>query len=255
MRNPSTARRRLLARLAGLAVLAMATAACEASLDLDVTVARGGSGVVAVTLGTDAVLAAELESAGIDPLADVAATGVGLRSAGWQVEEVGADGGARAVVLRRPFRDPDELEVLAADLASALDAPELVLFEGLTLTRPGDGEVSIAGVAAIEPGPELTAATGWTDDEAIARLAEVLDYRVRVALPGPVVTSSGQPELDADGAETLVSWVVPAGERVQIAAVATEPSDPLPFLLAGGFLAAVLGAVVVRRVDRRRRAP
>lgn len=239
-----------------LLLLAVLAAGCQARLALDVTVDADGAGTLAVTLAADAALAEQARALGADPLGDLAATGERLTAAGWQVADVGGDGGGRAVTLSARFAGPAEFAQVAGDLADALAAPEVVLLEDLRLAVDED-VVRLEGTAGMVPAAGI-AEHGLEPAEAVDLLAaeRPLVYEVTVSLAGELLASSAPGATPGDRAGTPLRWEVQPGQRVALLAVAERPRAPLGWLLlpAAGGLALLAGAVLAVRRRRRRRA-
>lgn len=212
MRRRSGHLRRLL--VAAAAVLALA--GCELRADLGVVVDRDGGGTLTLALTADAELVARAEEGGVDPLAEVA--DVAAAAPGWSGSTADLDGGGRRVVLRSAFEDAEELAALTGDLAEALAAPELAVLEPFRVELTDD-TVTVVGGAGLVPGDAVTE-LGLSPAAAVEALAEAVDYRVAVTLPGAVLETTATTSA-ADG-EPLV-WQVPAGERVEVRAVGERP--------------------------------
>jgi len=187
-------------------------AGCRLDAGVAISVDRDGAGTVALQLVADPELAARAEEAGVDPFAPLTE----VQAPGWTVTAEDRDDGGRTVVARARFDDPDELASLTADLAAAVNAPEAQLLEPFAVDLTSD-TVTVSGGAALVP-TAVVAELGLTPEEALALLADSVDYRVRVSLPGEVVEApAGSIE------ERTVTWQVQPGERVTVQVVAERP--------------------------------
>ena len=232
-------------RVLAATVLAVLLSACQLRVGVDIAVERDGAGELAVTVGADDELLARARAAGADPLAALAEEGRRLAADGWRVTTT-----ARDVRLAADFSGPAEFEVLAADLAEALAAPEVRVLEPFTLELTGD-RVTLRGAAGLRP-TEALAELGVAPEEAVRLAAAdgMIDYEVRVRLPGEVLeTTATRRERD------LLVWDIAPGERHEVLAVGTLPRWP-PLVAAGGLLALVgcgVAAVALRRRRSRER--
>lgn len=229
-----------------LVALALSSTACQLRLDVSVDVNRQGGGTLAVTLGADPELVAAAAEAGVDPLENLAQTGRSLSGDGWQVSQRAADDG-RTVSLRREFADPDEFNAIAAQLAAALAADEVVLLEPFTLTLTED-QVAIAGGAGAKP-RRAVRDYGLTRRSAVelVKSEDALDYTVTVTLPGETLSTTA-----TDAEATPLVWQVPVGEQVAVAAESTRPGPPILRAVIGALGGALLAAALLWLWSRRR---
>lgn len=226
------------------AVLALLCAGCQLDLQLDVAVDADGAGEVAISVAADADLLERARQADVDPLADLAAAGASLESAGWRLTER-RDGGGAQVRLSAPFSGAVEFNTLVTDLARTLDAPEVTLLEGLRL-EVTEEEISVTGAAGLVPTP-VVAELGLTPARAVELADEAVSYRVAVTLPAEVIASTA----DRGDGSALV-WQVPAGERVEITAVGVRPSPPVWPLVLGAVGGTLVAALLLHRLRARR---
>lgn len=238
-------RGRRAARLAAIALLATITAGCRLDASVGVSLEADGSGVFEVILAADPALVAQAAAAGADPLASLADAVRGLP--GWEVATGETDGGRRTA-LRAEFSGPAGFARLTDQFESALGAPELDVLGPLRLEVIGD-RLRVRGSAALIPTPQVSE-LGMSERQAVAALAETVRYEVRVRMPGAVLDSNAD---EQDGGE--LRWVVPAGRTVEFQADGERPRSPLPLLVAGGVLAALVTAWVLRRSPRPVPAP
>lgn len=232
---------RALRRAGVLLLCAVVLAGCRLDAAVSLVVDRDGAGSLALRLVADQELVARADAAGVDPFAPLRE----LQVPGWSVADGDRDDGGREVTLRARFDDPDELAALSADLAAALDAPEARLLEPFAVELTSD-TVAVSGGAGLVP-TDVVAELGLTPDAAVAALADSVDYRVRVSLPGEVLEAPG-----GRVEEREVTWQVPAGEQVAVAAVSQRPPPwwLWPAVVAGALL--VVAALVLWRWRRRR---
>jgi len=227
---------------------ALLLAGCQLRVGINVDIEANGAGRLRVGVAGDRALLRRAAEAGADPLADVAEAGRRLAPDGWVTTDQTAGDGSRRVAIAVDFTDPAELESLTADLAGALDAEEVRLLEPLQLTV--DDEIRVAGGAGLVP-TRAVADYGLTRQRAVRLLRDsrALNYRVRLRLPGEVV-SSNAPSRE----ESTLTWTVAAGESVRIAAVGTRPRTLWRVLAAGavgGLLALALLSLLLWRRRRR----
>lgn len=236
----SAPRRRRRAVLVVLAALLVS--GCQARLAIELVVDRDGGGVLAVSLGADAELLAQAEAADADPLGDLAAAGAGLADDGWRVDDTIRDDG-RTVRLATGFSSPEELGVLADDLADALAAPEVVPLEDLRVSVEDD-VLRLSGVAGLVPTEEVTD-LGLQPDQAVELLRDTgaIVYELTATLPGEML------ETNADGDGQTVTWRIRPGERMALVAVAQRPGGDwwLLTLAGAGGGALVLGLLALLR--------
>jgi hypothetical protein len=226
-----------------VAVVGLLAAGCRMTAGVDLDVERDGGGQLAVRLAADAELLARAAQAGARPLDDLERVGRRLTGDGWVTMAAPAEGGGRSVTLSTRFDNPAELETLTSELAAALAAPELRALEPLRLGLTHD-RVIVDGRAGLVVGAAV-AEHGLTPQEAEALLAEAVDYRVTVTLPGEVL------ETNAAGRDgRTLTWPVPLGEEVVIRAVARRPRSTVLIAVAVGAplaAAAILGLLLLRR--------
>lgn len=245
----ASGRVRLLLRAAVAVVAVVFLAGCQARLDLSIALEGDGSGTLTIALGADPELREQTAQAGADPLDALARAGDDLVADGWAISDVVRPDGARRVRLRAPFADPEAFAVLAEDLQTALDAPEVTLVDDLAVIVDDD-VVGLRGQASLVPTEAITEA-GLQPDQAVAVLrdTEALRYTVGVTLPGEVRSASGV----VDDEARTVTWEIRPGEMVALDAVAERPGLPLALQVAFGAAGAVvvlLAALLVRRLLR-----
>lgn len=217
---------------AGLAaaVLAVLAAGCQLHAVVDLELQEGGGGRLAVTVEADDELAARAADQPIDPLDQLAGVGRGLPPT-WDTDARPTDDGGRAVTLAVRFDDPGELERVSAELADALAAPELDPLDGFRVAVDRE-EVRVTGGAGLEPTDEV-GDLGLDSPAAVARLSDTVDYRIRVRMPGEVVEANAHEREDG-----TLTWRVPAGDSVDLRAVAARPARPwLRSVVAAGAVA------------------
>ena len=210
-------------RLLGLAVVAMALAACRLDVDVSTTVNPDGTGEVVVVGAVDKDVVDRVPGlAGSLVLGDATA-------AGWVAEgPTATEAGGLTVTLRHPFATVQE----AANLINSLGSP----FANIVFERSAsDEEVAVAMTGTLTlPGgtwdafgdQALITAAGGTPfaaqlDESGASPADSMSVELSVRLPGDVEQSNGDTR---DGA---VVWSAPLdGSSIDVSARSV--------LLAGG---------------------
>jgi hypothetical protein len=233
-------------------VLATLLAGCRLDLAVDIAVGADGAGTLAVTVGADEALLAAAQEQGADPLAVLARDGARLAADGWRTEEAPRPGGGREVRLSAAFADAAEFERLAAELAAALDAPEVTLLEDLRL-RVGADELVLEGGAGLVLTDAVRAA-GLSPAEAVQRLDEedAVGYTVRLDVLGEVLETTAP-----DASSLPLTWELAPGERRDLHTVVAPPA-PWPAapvaLAAAGALVAGLAVWAWARARRRRSA-
>lgn len=228
------------ARLGAVALLVASTAGCRLDASVGVSLEADGSGTFEVILAADPALMAQAAAAGADPLASLAGAVGGLPE--WEVATGETDEGRRTV-LRADFSGPADFARLTDQFEAALGAPELDVLGPLRLEL-GDDRLRVRGSAALIPTPRVRE-LGMTEQQAVAVLAQAVRYEVRVRMPGAVLDSNAD---EQDGG--ALRWVVPAGRTVEFQADGERPRSPLPPLVGGGLLAALVTAWVLRRLSR-----
>jgi hypothetical protein len=239
-------------------VLALLASGCQVTLSAGIDVRADGSGTVRAGVGFDDEALAEIGDLGSAFRAD------DLRAAGWEV--VGPakeDDGLTWLRASRPFDDPDEAAVVAAQL-SGPDGP----FRDFKVTRERSlfrTRTTFTGVADLTAGlaglndADLQAALGdfdlGLDVEGLKRrfgdaLGEKVRVEVSAKLPG---------KLEADTATVdhgRAVWTPAPGQRVDLVARGDlRRLGPLVYGSLALVLAALgLAAVVLRARQRRRLA-
>jgi hypothetical protein len=217
--------------LLAVTLLLLATA-CELRADVGVRIDRDGAGELAVSLALDEELAAAAAEAGLDPFDPVVAAAG--ETGAWRVERVPS-----GVTLTTDFATPEELTERSATLAQGLAAAELEPLEPFAVTI-AEGRVTVQGAAGLMPTRAVTE-LGVGPERALEVLAESVDYEVRFALPGEIVEASPGAVIT----EQTVSWRVPAGQRLELLAVARRPPRVSSWTWwAAGASALLLAAVV-----------
>jgi hypothetical protein len=232
-----------------LCVLALGLAGCQLRAEVDVALDRAGGGLLSVVVGADQELLAKATEAGVDPLEVLTRQRRALADAGWEVSTQQRDGGGRQVRLSAEFDGPDELEILTAELANALAAPEVRPLEPFTVVVTDD-QIMLSGAGGIEFTPATTA-LGIDPADATRRLQlqDAVVYEVRVRLPGELISASG-----TERTPGVVVWEIRPGERVDIRAVSERPGRPLLEMVLAATVAVIASSVAVIAVKRRARA-
>jgi hypothetical protein len=243
------ARRRVVARVVGLVVLAGLVGACQVDVRIDVAVAGDESGEIA--------LAVELDEAAADEVPDLAdALDVGdLRRAGWEVSIVdrsGEPGGGAIVEAVRPFGSLEEAAAVAEELTGA-DGPLTLAFDrrqGVDVTAfsvVGDLDLTQGLAAFSDVGLRDVlggAGLGVDEEELERRAGRPLDQAVRIRLdadlPGRAVDGSGP-------AEARLGTATPVEFRSEV-----RHDERIAWAAAAGAAAALLGLVLAVRVGRGR---
>lgn len=233
-------------------LLAALAGGCRLDVALDVAVDRNGGGTVTVVVGADPAALAAADTAGVDPLARLATQARERGDGRWQVSERNRDDGGREVRLQVTAADPDALRQVTVQLTRTLNGPELRVLDPLAVSVTDD-QIRIDGGAALLVGDAATDTAGRSPEEATALLAEVVEYEIRVRLPGPLIDSNADRVEGTEDAPVLV-WAVPAGQEQRLRAVAQRPTAPWPVLAgaaAAGALVALLLVVARRQVRGR----
>lgn len=232
-------------RLLAVALLAALTAGCRLNATVAVSLEADGSGTFEVSLVADRALVARAAAAGADPLASLVEDMSGLP--GWEVTTNQTEKGRRTV-LRAAFAGAADFARLTDQFEAALGAPELDVLGPLRLEL-GDDRLRVRGSAALIPTAQVRE-LGMSERQAVDTLADAVRYEVRVRMPGEVLDSNAD---EQDGGE--LRWIVPAGETVEFQADGARPGSPLPLLVGGGVLAALVTAWALRRSPRPVPAP
>jgi len=123
-----------------LAAVAVLTG-CQATIGVDATVRRDGTGTVVAT--------ATLDKAAVDASGDLNVRAGDLAPTGWTVVERGGPGGGRVVVARRPFRGVADFTKAMGELGPP--------FRGFTMTRSRSlfrTKTAVAGAVDLRKGIE-----------------------------------------------------------------------------------------------------
>jgi hypothetical protein len=211
-----------------LLVLAAAVllGACQLELDVNVEVARDGSGTIEVVTALDDEA---VERIGGDLGALLALDD--LRASGWTVDGPTREGDGRTRVrVRRAFDDPEEAAAAFAEL-SGEDGPfqDLAVGRDRSLTRERwtfAGRIDLGSDIEVR-GAELDEQIAALEDQLGGSLSRVVQVRVRVRLPGDVTSNAttkadngavwqvafgGDPiDLEASGSERRTEIVVIGG--------------------------------------------
>lgn len=238
-----------------VALLALATSACQVTIAAGVDVGRDGSGRVTAGVGLDAGALEE-----VDDLATALRVD-DLRQAGWQVDPPRREGdGLTWVRAAKPFADPEEAAAVLGEL-SGPDGPfrDLRLVRTRSLTRSETtftGTVDLSGGLAGLSDPELAETLAdvdlGLDLEGLRRrfgddLAEAVEVRFTAGLPGDLTTNA--PGRDGDRA----LWTPEPGQTVELEASSEAfRIDPV-IPIAAGAVVVVMAGLVVLGVRRRRR--
>lgn len=245
---PVVARRRRARRGLALALVALATSACQIRVGTDITVTEEGSGRMALTVALDEELARSLAADGFDPFA-----GLEDLPDGWSLDRSDPDGG-QAATVSADFRDPAGLAARVAQLRDGVDDEDPLLLDDVELTVAADGRATFRGRAGFRP-PSSTGLEGVgvvVDGEDLQALLaergdEVLRVDLRVSMPGPVVDGDAD-ELDGRTA----TWHLPVTELVEVHASSDPPTDRTWWWVGGAaVLGLALGYVLVGLFRRR----
>jgi hypothetical protein len=254
---------------AALALAVALLAGCGATVNLRVSVARSGSGSVALVVSFPAATAAQLEDlkAGL-PLAD-------LRASGWVVEgpRPGPEG-STVVSASHTFSNLAQVPALVADVAGSgpersrpfrLSVSEL---RGLLQDHYlASGTVDLRCWLSCFDDPRLAASVGYPlglSPAEVHRLfgpnpSDELTFGFEVLLPGTVTSSDASGHASGDAGRNDLVWSPVLGKTTTIFASSktenTAVVDELGAAVAAGALIVVVTAVSVlwRRRRRRRR--
>lgn len=237
------------ARLLLVALAVLLTTACQLRLEVGVEVNRNGGGTLSVAVGADAELLDRAAQADIDPLDGLVQSARGLRADGWRVSDRSRDG-SRTVTLTREFDDSAEFNAVAAGLAQALAADEVVLLEPFTM-EVTEHRIAVEGAAGAQP-RRAVRDYGLTRPAAVQLISQedALDYTVTLALPGETLSTTA----DDPDARPLV-WRIPVGEQVAIGAESTRPRPPVVRAVVGALGGALVAGGLLWLWSRRRPRP
>ena len=245
----------LRAILAGLLVLLLA--ACRIDTNVAVTVRDDGSGTVAVTVRFDADAATRV--------LDLAATlrTNDLVTAGWRVNGPDARDGGVTYTASKPFRSPDELAGVLAEITGPtgvfrdVQLARTRSFAKVTWTFTATADLS-KGLAAFSD-TQLVGALGGKplgrdqvalEAELGAPLTSLLHAELAVTMPAAVAANT--PTIDGDTA----TWVFQVGDAAPHelhAASIARARQPLVWAYIAAAAAFVLVVVVGINAVRRRR--
>ena len=224
-----------------LPVLALVLAACQLQVDVNVTVAKDGSGTVEAVVTLDDAAVANV---GGDLSKALALDG--LRAEGWTIEGPTRQADGHTVVrVRHRFAEPAGAATVFAQL-SGKGGP----FQGFAVTRRasltrttgGRSPVGWTSSAAPEPGaPPATRTWPSCPTGSGTSLQRIVQVRVRVLLPGQVTSNA------TTKATNGASWQLAfGGQPLHLQAHGTE-RHATPYVLAGlGLRCWSLGAARLR---------
>ncbi|MEX1176971.1 MAG: hypothetical protein WEB09_00785 [Nitriliruptor sp.] len=240
---------RCLRPIVAVALLTLALTGCRLGVRAEVSVARDGSGSIAMAATLDRALLDELDELDVDPTAELTAAAVSATE--WQVARATGEDGSLTITLERDADGPDELTAALRELTDGLAETDPALAIDLDL------DVDDAGAAQVEGTVELRTPIGpgvVTDDAAAAELedlaADTIDAELVITLPGPITTA----DADTVDGRTAV-WQVEPGAPVAVTAGADAPTgltDQQLAAIAGGVLLVVVAAGLVAVALRRR---
>jgi len=252
--KPATRRRPARASFAlacGLA-LTVVLSACQANVNIGVTVNEDGSGLVEVALfldaeATDKLLDLGLESSGL-PLTDLA-------ESGWTLERpVQGKDGSTSISASKPFGRPEQFTEVMADLTG----PDRIA-NGFVLVRAKTfGNVEYSVIGELDPTGGLVSLGDPELEEALGvPLSDLLNHYevsendavvvLNVLLPGVSGGASGSGIVTSQDGLTTGNWIVPlsTGSPTQIS-VKSRVSNTTPLVLRGvAIVAGVLAGIAV----------
>lgn len=204
------------------ALLVAATAACQMDVTVDTRIARDGSGTFSLQFAADKELVDLARNAGQDPFTPLADLSADLRRQGWNVTRSDTGGGL-SVGIERRFSSPADLNRALAALEAQQAGPAPGFFH-VTLGRSSgflrsrtsfEGTIDLSTDSLLSESdlPEETKTTLRPLVEQAA--GEFFRFTVRVALPGDVSSSSGDPESIRGG---TVTWTPALGKQVTLTA-------------------------------------
>lgn len=247
---------------AALIALMVVTAACQVDVAIDVAVESSGASVVTVTAVADAELLKQVPRLADDVALD------DLRSVGWQIEgPTATDDGGLQVQLRREVDDLEALEQVLAELGAPLRDVTVQRADEFARTSwqvTGRSVISDGTADLVDPDAlALLGAAPFATDLADTglTLAEVLNVRLRLQVPGDLVRTTG------DAVDGVITWTLPVdGSQVTLEAfseqtdrgaqVARTTADIVRFVLVVWVVVAATFVtwVLFARNRRRRRA-
>lgn len=237
-----------------VAIVALATTACQVTIAAGIDVGRDGSGRVTAGVGLDADALEELG----DPATALRVDD--LRRAGWQVEGPRReDDGLTWVRAAKRFADAEEAAAVTAEL-SGPDGPfrdfRIVRTKSLLRTKTTfTGTVDLSNGMAGLSDPELAAALDdvelGLDLEGLRRrfgddLGRTVEVQVTAGLPGEVTTNAPT----RDGRRAL--WSPEMGQTVQMEASSEALRVHPALAIAAGVAVLVVAGLLVVVVRRRR---
>ncbi len=240
-------------RAAGAAICLMTAvllAGCRLEAVVDVEVNADGSGTAGWTLIADAALVSDLDALELDPTVELAAAAAD--SSVWQVERRITSTGALEVRISRPTSDLDDLAAALAELTDGLAAGDPGLH--VDLDPEQSDTTTLSGTAWFAP-PDN--AGMWIDDEPVGPSAQWLadqsdahvDAALRIRTAGTILSHNAD---EQDG--NVLIWQLRAGQD-RAFSVTFEDTQAWPAAAswwAGGIAVVLTGALVVRRMLRRR---
>ena len=250
-----------LRRLVPALVCLLALTGCRLDVTGELLVSRDGSGQAGLELQLDAEAVARLDELAVDPFAELTAAAVTAED--WEVTRTASDDGGLGVRLVTEAGDPDALTATFDELVADLADQDPALLVDLDLDVDDDGAAVLTGTAELRP-PATAGArrdgepVGPEGDELAALVADAVEARLVVGLPGPVVdhdadTVTGGGMFGLRGGQRL-TWDVPVGEPRTINARSDAPAPVRPVVIAGGIGAAVVIVGLLVWWWRRRRS-
>ena len=239
-------------RLIPLILLALVLTACKIRIDVALEIAEDETGAFELAISLDQEMRDLLSQSGNDqpPIDD-------NLPEGW-ISEAFVDGefeGTRATSTFSSFDDLSERlnDIVDDGFGNAATAPDFL--SQLQLSREGDSFTFSADLTGLEEGLD-TAIGGAAGDsggvDPSAFLAELVDIRVVLTMPGDIVTSNA----DATAGSTL-TWnlsVLDDGKTLtaeSTTASPIEPSSVIPVIAVGLMIFAIV--VIVRRRGSQRK--
>lgn len=205
--------------VAVVALLATLLAGCELAVTSELDVERDGSGTVGVVFDLDPAMLAELDAAGIDPTAELAAAVVATD--GWQLQRESVDGGLRVTATHRAD-DTEAMTAALRELSAGLGPDDPAVEVDLDLAVDAEGAAQLDGEAQLRApaGPGVMGDPDLPDAAAMAALTgEHVTAQLTVTLPGRADSH------DADQVDgRTLTWQLPVDEPVTVTARASAPS-------------------------------
>lgn len=250
--------------LAGAIALVGAFTACQMTAEVTTAISASGRASFGLVLAFDKQLLDVCRQTPqcVKALEDLRKIPAEFTSGGWTFTKTEPEGALR-IETRRRFPTVEALNVALGELrsnasanSSATAALIQVFPEFEVQRRPGflKSETRVSGLADVTPatlfgGTKTDAKTQQQINDFFSgpQASQLFRFRVRADLAGRITSSTGGPEVKGGSAV----WSPRFGQQLRFSAAASA-YNPFVLLVGGLVLAAVLAALVVSLVRRRR---